>query len=368
VSTRCPRCGATYGDEARVCANDGTRLIPVGAGPVSAGPAGAGPAWPDGAPGAAPPRPAPGLPAAATLSGETLGDRYRVERKLGEGGMSYVYLALDTVTSTRVAIKALSPLLSRDANAMARLRREARLGQRLDHPNVCNILALGETPQGLVYIVMPYLEGELLSDRAVRLGVIPLADAVPIVRDIAAGLHAAHELGIVHRDLKPENVMLCRDAVGAERAVVMDLGLAKQHVAGAEAERLTATGIVLGTPEFMSPEQLRGHPLDARSDIYALALMTYELLAGQLPFAGRTQHDMMVARLRAEPVPLRRMRPDLNFPEAVEQVLAKGMARDREERHRTAVAFADAFAAAAAGRAPPEEKEREGWLNRLLGR
>jgi serine/threonine protein kinase len=358
VSTRCPRCGATYGDEARVCANDGTRLIPVGAPPRP----------PDGASaGAAPRRPGPALPAAATLSGETLGDRYRVERKLGEGGMSYVYLALDTATGTRVAIKALAPLLARDANAMARLRREARLGQRLNHPNVCNILALGETPQGLVYIVMPYLEGELLSDRAVRLGVIPLADAVPLVHDIASGLHAAHELGIVHRDLKPENVMLCRDENGAERAVVMDLGLAKQHLAGADAERLTATGIVLGTPEFMSPEQLRGRQLDGRSDIYALALMTYELLTGQLPFSGRTQQDMMVARLRAEPVPIRRMRPDLNFPDAVEQVLAKGMARDPGDRYRTAVAFATAFSEAASGRTPPEEKEG-GWLSRLLGR
>src|SRR5262249_28451472 len=151
---------------------------------------------------------------------------------------------------------------------------EASLGMRLAHPNICHIIRLGETEDGLVYVVMPFVDGEILADRTNRLGQIPLADVVPLVRDMAAGLQAAHELKIVHRDLKPENILVCRRPEGTDYAVVMDFGLAKERKVGAELQKLTATGIVLGTPEFMSPEQLRGKPLDSRTDIYSLALMT----------------------------------------------------------------------------------------------
>ena len=210
-----------------------------------------------------------------------LDGRYRIVRKVGEGGMSFVYLASDIATQEQYAIKVLSAALSSDANAMARLRREASLGMRLAHPNVCHIIRLGETQDGLVYVVMPYVEGEVLSDRNNRLGTLPIAEVVRHVRDIAAGLHVAHELKIVHRDLKPENVMICTQPDGGERAVVMDFGLAKERRADAELQKLTATGIILGTPEFMSPEQLRGRPLDPRTDVYSLSLMTYEMLTGE---------------------------------------------------------------------------------------
>ena len=128
-----------------------------------------------------------------------------------------------------------------------------------------------------------------------RIGALPLRDVASLVNDMALGLHLAHELKIVHRDLKPENIMVCRRPDGADYAVVMDFGLAKERKAGAELQKLTATGIILGTPEFMSPEQLRGKPLDARTDIYSLALMVYEMLTGKLPFQGRTQQEMMIA-------------------------------------------------------------------------
>jgi serine/threonine-protein kinase len=207
-------------------------------------------------------------------------------RKVGEGGMSFVYLAHDIATQEQFAIKVLSPALSEDMNAMQRLRREAALGMRLAHVNVCHIMRLGETEDGLVYVVMPYVEGELLADRTNRLGQIPLAETARFVRDMADGLHVAHQLKIVHRDLKPENVMICRrpDPDGGEYAVVMDFGLAKERRAEGELQKLTATGIILGTPEFMSPEQLRGKTLDPRTDIYSLALLVYEMLTGKLPF------------------------------------------------------------------------------------
>jgi serine/threonine-protein kinase len=190
---------------------------------------------------------------------------------------------------------------------------------------------------------MPYVEGDILADVTHRAGHISLADTARWVSQIAEGLQLAHELKIIHRDLKPENIMICKRANGDVVAVVMDFGLAKERKAGGELEKLTATGIILGTPEFMSPEQLRGKALDGRTDIYSLALMTYEMLTGKLPFEGRTQQEMMIARLRAEPTPIRQKKPDLNFPEEVEKVLLKGMARNVEDRYATAPEFAAAL-------------------------
>jgi serine/threonine-protein kinase len=422
-ATRCPRCGAIYGAEARYCVKDGTRLVaadvnviaeattldamPAGGGEGGGGggrrgrgsrreprvgdlerlptpqapPVGAQQQRPGGggAPRGSPPPPTPPRPATpdGDMVGQILDGRYRILKKIGEGGMSVVYLANALGTDATVAIKILSPALASDQNAMARLRREASMGVKLEHPNIAHIIRLGES-DGITYVVMPYVEGELLSDRRHRLGQLFLEDTVRFVRDIAAGLHHAHEMKIVHRDLKPENVMITKarqpaaaagkGAPGAggggaavERAVVMDFGLAKERKAGPELEKLTATGIVLGTPEFMSPEQLRGKPLDGRTDVYSLALMAYEMLTGRLPFMGRTQHELMINRLRDDPVPIREMRPDLEFPAAVERVLLKGMARDAADRYQTAPAFAEALAEAAEG-------GEAGFIGRLFKR
>ncbi len=350
---RCPTCSTGYPAEARYCPRDGSRLVARGT--LSIAPA----------PRAAPSAGAePLLPVSpATLVGQTLDGRYAVERKIGQGGMSFVYLASDLVSHERYAIKVLSAALSHDQNAMARLRREATLGMRLAHPNVCHILRLGETQDGLVYVVMPFVQGEILSDRNNRMGALALDEVGRLVRDIAAGLHVAHELGIVHRDLKPENVMICTDADGTERAVVMDFGLAKERHADAELQKLTATGIILGTPEFMSPEQLRGKPLDARTDVFSLALMTFEMLTGELPFTGRTQQETMIARLRDDPTPLRQAGQPGTFPEAVERVLLDAMSRDPDGRPASAPAFATAFEQAVAGRA-----SERGVLSRLFHR
>ena len=359
---RCPTCGTQYADDAKFCTKDGTKLVPKS---DAAHPA-ATPAQNSGgqrATHATPRKETKPAPAYANLVGQTLDKRYKIERKLGEGGMSFVYLATDIATQAQFAIKVLSEALSQDANAMARLRREAALGMRLAHPNVCHIMRLGETEDRLVYVVMPYVNGEILADRNNRLGHIPLPETVKFVKDMAGGLSVAHELKIVHRDLKPENVMICRGPDGSEYAVVMDFGLAKERKAEGELQKLTATGIILGTPEFMSPEQLRGKPLDPRTDIYSLALMTYEMLTGKLPFQGRTQQEMMIARLRSDPVPIRRMRPDFDIPEAVERVLNKAMARNPDDRYQTVVEFADALATAAGG-VPAES----GLLGKLFGR
>jgi len=293
----------------------------------------------------APPK-GPRLDRASTLSGQLLDTRYEVQRKLGEGGMSFVYLAREIATGETVAIKVLSPKLASDKTSVERLRREAGLAMRLDHPNVCRIMRLGESEDGLIYLVMPYLQGELLSDREVRDGPMDVASGVALLRQVCAGLQHAHELQIVHRDLKPENIMLVSDGRG-DRAVVMDFGLAKERRVDPAVQKLTATGIILGTPEFMSPEQIRGRPLDARSDVYALGIVAFELFTGKLPFQGKNAQEMMIARLRGAPTPLRQLRPEL--PESLEKALLKALAPDPIDRYSTAMEFSDALTPGATG-------------------
>src|SRR5467141_1345330 len=341
---RCPKCGSVYTDTgARFCPKDGSMLVEIQArkpaAPAPSSASGTGVRTP------LPPRRA-GLDRASSLTNQILDARYQVMKKLGEGGMSYVYLAKEVSSDETVAIKVLSPRLASDKSSVERLRREAGLAMRLDHPNVCRILRLGESEDGLIYLVMPFLKGELLSDREVKDGPMNLAVGIDVLRQVCAGLHHAHEMQIVHRDLKPENIMLVPEDNGHERAVVMDFGLAKERRADPAIAKLTATGIILGTPEFMSPEQIRGKPLDARSDIYALGIVAFEMFTGKLPFQGRNAQEMMIARLRSQPVPIRQLRSDV--PDSVENALNKALQTNPDDRFATAIEFASALTGSAA--------------------
>ena len=348
---RCPKCGSVYTDTSRFCPKDGTMLVEVQAKPASSG---SGTAVRQPASGKG-----PGLDRASTLSNQILDARYQVMKKLGEGGMSYVYLAKEISSGETVAIKVLSPRLASDKSSVERLRREAGLAMRLDHPNVCRILRLGESEDGLIYLVMPFLKGELLSDREVRGGPMDVAQGIVLLQEMCAGLHHAHELQIIHRDLKPENVMLVPDDdTGVDHAVVMDFGLAKERRADPAIAKLTATGIILGTPEFMSPEQIRGKPLDARSDIYALGIVGFEMFTGKLPFQGRNAQEMMIARLRGQPTPIRQLRTDT--PPAVEKALTKALQTNPDDRYTTALEFADALTA--------DESSGGGLFGKLKGK
>ena len=352
---RCPKCGSVYTDTgARFCPKDGSMLVEIQARKPPASPVAApSPGSGTGVRTPLPPGKA-GLDRASSLSNQILDARYQVLKKLGEGGMSYVYLAKEISSGDTVAIKVLSPRLASDKSSVERLRREAGLAMRLDHPNVCRILRLGESEDGLIYLVMPFLKGELLSDREVRGGPMEMTLGVTLLKQMCAGLHHAHELQIIHRDLKPENVMLVPDddgggggggGGGIERAVVMDFGLAKERRADPAIAKLTATGIILGTPEFMSPEQIRGKTLDARSDIYALGIVAFEMFTGKLPFQGRNAQEMMIARLRSQPIAIRTLRPDV--PDAVEKALTKSLQTNPDDRFTTAIEFAEALTASA---------------------
>ncbi len=355
---RCPRCQTTYAAPARFCVKDGSLLVESA--PQAdrrtggqADVAGEGPVINPSA------SPSDRLSASlGSLTGQILDQRYEINRKLGEGGMSYVYQAQEIGTGKSVAVKILTPRLSRDPASVERLRREATIATRLNHPNVCPILRLGETSDRLLYLVMPYLEGEPLSDHETRRGSFPVTEGIPLLVQVCHGLGHAHELQIIHRDLKPENVMLVPDpeAPTGFRAVVMDFGLAKERRAGPDVVKLTATGIVLGTPEFMSPEQIRGKPLDGRSDVYALAILAFELFTGQLPFTGKNAQETMIARLRGAPLPLRAIRGDL--PARLEGVIGKALSVNPGDRYGSMAELAHAF----------ETSTSTGVLGRLFGR
>jgi len=338
---RCPRCQTSYDAPARFCVKDGSLLVET-ASPVDSRVGGRSDEVREDLTASPPDRLSASL---ASLTGQVLDQRYQINRKLGEGGMSYVYQAQEIATGQQVAVKILIPRLSRDPASVERLRREATIATRLNHPNVCSILRLGETSDRLIYLVMPYLEGEPLSEHEARRGPFPVAEGIPLLVQVCQGLGHAHELQIIHRDLKPENVMLVPDptAPTGYRAVVMDFGLAKERRAGPDVVKLTATGIVLGTPEFMSPEQIRGKPLDGRSDVYALAILAFELFTGQLPFTGKSAQETMIARLRGAPLPLRAVQPDL--PAKLEAVISKALAVNPADRYGSMAELSHAFEA-----------------------
>jgi len=283
-----------------------------------------------------------------SLTGLTLGGRYRIEHRVGEGGMAHVYFARDLERDSEVAIKVLLPQLASDPASVDRLRREAVIAMRLEHPNVCPIIGMGETPEGHLYLVMPFLPGEPLAIHAVRFGPFSVGDGIPVLVQVCRGLGHAHGLNVLHRDLKPENVMLAPDgsAAGARRAVVMDFGLAKVVREEPDLQKLTRSGIVLGTPEFMSPEQLFGRDLDGRSDLYSTGVLAFEMFTGRIPFEGRNVQEVALSRLKGPPLKLRAVRPEL--PESLELVIARALARLPEDRFQSMDELGAAFASVTA--------------------
>ncbi len=277
----------------------------------------------------------------ATLAGQVLDRTYEIIQRITQGAMSHVYAAREISSGRPVALKVLSRTLIGDRMSFERLRREAGLVMRLKHPNICPLLRWGETEDGLIYLVMPFLHGETLFYRQARGGPMAHADCIPILVQVCHGLQHAHNFRIIHRDLKPENVFLVKNADGSERAVIMDFGLAKEQRDYAELRRLTKTGTIIGTAEFISPEQIRREPVDGRTDVYSLAIMAFELVSGDLPFPASSPNETLMAHLTGEPAPLRSFRPDL--PASLEQVLAKGMALAPDDRHDTALDFAHAL-------------------------
>ena len=260
--------------------------------------------------------------------------------------MGRVYLAEHVKMGRPCAIKVLHPAMAGDAEAISRFNREAANASRIEHPNVAAIYDFGETHDGLLYLAMQYIEGRTVTDIMKTDGALSPLRASDLVRQAAEGLHAAHSLNIVHRDLKPDNIMVSADADGADNVKVVDFGIAKST--GDVAQGVTRTGVVVGTVEYMSPEQISGGEVDGRSDQYALALVAFNLLTGDLPYPASSTSSTMVARLTEPPRTLSQVRPDVSWPNELERVLNRGLERDASRRYPSVRDFAHAFHAAVA--------------------
>ncbi len=279
---------------------------------------------------------------------EILDGQYKIVQKIGTGGMGSVYKAEQSAMNRMVAIKILHPKLTNRKDLVARFRREARAMSQLTHPNTVKVFMYGELPEdGSLYIVMEFLEGKNLNQTVRRGGPMDAERAIPVLVPCCYALHEAHEMGIVHRDLKPENIFLCNQGGMSDFAKVLDFGLAKvtEQQMRPGSIILTQEGMVFGTPEFMSPEQAQGKTLDARSDLYSLAVILYEVLTGKLPFEAKTPMEYIQKHVVEPPIPLNQRVPDRNnFDPGLEAVLAKALEKKPEDRFQDAKAFAEALA------------------------
>jgi hypothetical protein len=257
------------------------------------------------------------------MIGTVLSGRYKLEAKLGSGGMSTVYLAKDGTLDRAVAVKVMHREMSEQPDQLERFRQEARAVAKLSHPNVVAVIDAGEDG-GHPYIVFEYVEGETLKQRIARLGALDAQEALAYAIEIARGLTVAHARNMVHRDIKPQNVLI--DAEG--RAKLTDFGISRQL----EQDGMTATGRVLGTTDYVAPEQAMGHPVDIRSDIYSLGVVLYEMLIGQVPFHADSQVGVAMKHVNEELPDVQQRRPDLSAAAAL--VVERSTAKDPAERYQ----------------------------------
>jgi tRNA A-37 threonylcarbamoyl transferase component Bud32 len=292
------------------------------------------------------PEPAPlqGAFEPLSLVGATLDGRYELVAHLATGGMGAVFRARHVHLRKDVAVKVLRPDLTSSAEIVERFRREAEIASALEHDNIVRVSDFGRTPEGFLFLAMELLTGESLFDRLRREGFLPPEEAVPILWQICAGLEAAHALGVVHRDLKPENVFLARTPSGREVTKLLDFGIAK--IADPASGSATQAGIVVGTPEYLSPEQAMGTAIDARADLYAVGLIAWRVLAGRHPFKAEDPRSLLMMQATRPVPPLTELRPDLVAWPSLVAAVSKACAKEAAARHQSAAALRDDLAAA----------------------
>ncbi|HEU4594402.1 MAG TPA: serine/threonine-protein kinase [Pyrinomonadaceae bacterium] len=313
----CPQCGRLYASDVSECPEDGTvlRADPTVAADIPVDP----------------------------LVGRTFDDKYRLDARLGEGGMGTVYRATHLLIERPVAVKVLNPRMVTDEAARERFRREARASGRIQHSNAVAVTDFGETRDGLVYIVMELLEGRPLRELLARESPLDPARAVSLMLQAAAAVAAAHEAGVIHRDLKPGNIFVVQRPHVPHIVKVLDFGIAKLGAdptdggEGNPINTLTGTGVMIGTPRYMSPEQCDGAPLTPASDVYSLGVILYEMLTGQTPFTGATPLALALKHSSEPPRSLREIVPTV--PPPLEEVVLRALAKSPQERPQDAGEF-----------------------------
>ncbi len=330
----CPQCGEEYDSSVAFCAKDGTGLVSP--------------------------------TAQADLVGHVIGGRYRVVSPLGEGGMGQVYLAEHVRMKRKSAIKIMRPALVGDAEALQRFTREAENASKISHPNVASIFDFGETDEGLVYLAMEFVDGEALAATLKREVALHPVVAADIIGQASDALQAAHDLGILHRDFKPDNLMLTKRADGTFVVKLVDFGIARMMEK--EAQQVTRTGFAVGTPEFMSPEQLSGDVLDSRSDQYSLALVAFIALTGHDAFTNSSSKESLIARLTSRPRRLDEVRSDLEWPNSLQDVFDKALSPDPVDRYASVSDFGVTLGNAVMEMTPSQTAEiyRHALGNRML--
>lgn len=308
----CPKCGAEYPDTTTLCPSDGIALEKTD----------------------------------DSLLGQTLAGKYRIDERLSEGGMGTVYKGTHVLMDKTVAVKVLRPSLAADEKIVARFSREARAASKISHPHALSVTDFGEDENGIVFLVMEYIDGQTLKDIIREQGPMPLARVVEIIRQVGGALDAAHAEGVVHRDLKSDNIMLL-NTMNADYAQVLDFGIAKIKEREGEYDPcLTAPDLVIGTPQYMSPEQCSQAPdIDARSDIYSLGVIIYEMLVGHVPFTGGSPTEIMLKQMQQRAPSILDERSDV--PPAVAKVVARALEKLPHDRYDSAGALIDDLTVAA---------------------
>ncbi len=316
----CPKCGQRFVGEEEFCPQDGEALLPIEGDETD------------------------------PLIGTTLEGRYTIQRKLGEGGMGVVYEAIHTVIGKRCAVKVLRSDIAGEASVSERFIQEARSAAAIGSEHIIEITDFGRTPYSSPYFVMEYLDGKSLQGVLTDNPKLELFRALHIVDQCCDALAQAHAAGVIHRDLKPDNLILIQKGKDPDFVKVLDFGIAK---VASENRRLTQTGTIFGTPQYMAPEQAAGTAIDKRVDVYSLGIILYEILSGRVPFEADTFMGVLTKHLYEEPIPPRSLSPPVDIPVSVEAIILKAIAKNPDKRFQTMQEFQENIRAVMNGREPP---------------
>ena len=328
----CPECAATYPDDYAICPKDGAPLHETTLWQI----------------------------------GTVVRGKYRIQARLGEGGMAFVYKAHHELLDELRALKVIKPDLARDAEFMGRFKNEAIRARKLNHPNAVRVDDLDIAEDGLPFIAMELVVGDTLKTLVQRTGPLPVTLVLDVAAQVCAALDAAHKLGLVHRDIKPENIVLIAQRNGPPVAKILDFGISSLREESAGGKGLTQTGMVIGTPEYMSPEQAigkRGNEIDGRSDLYSLGIVMYRMLTGELPFRADTTVMMILQHLKTPPQAPNKLKPLLAIPDAVSAIVMKALEKDPNMRYATGGEMAAAIKKARGSTTLASRKIDYGYLS-----